>query len=144
VDANTSLAEDYPEIEDSDLEVDEKSNVVTTEEELAAFSKIHSIVRSSSKFKLEIQQRDTASYFGINLGRTTWWFLRLYLSSTKKSFIARISADESRSLAPGFTIQEVPGVNGETLSKVTINSVEEFDDLKALILRCYELEVVKH
>jgi predicted type IV restriction endonuclease len=140
---NTSVAEDSPEIDDSDLDVD-KSNIVTTEEELSAFKKIQAIVKTSSKFNLEIQQRDTASYFGINLGRTTWWFLRLYLSSTKKSFIARINADESRNLAPGFTIQEVPGVNGETLSKVVINSVDDFDHLKALILRCYELEAAKH
>jgi predicted type IV restriction endonuclease len=144
VNANTSTHEDDSEIDDSDFDVDNKSNIFTTEEELAAFKKIQAIVKTSGKFKLEIQQKDTTSYFGINLGKTTWWFLRLYLSSTKKSFIARINADESRSLAPGFTIQEVPGVNGETLSKVVINSVDDFEHLKALILRCYELEAAKH
>ncbi|BAY42240.1 hypothetical protein NIES2111_66360 (plasmid) [Nostoc sp. NIES-2111] len=130
--------------DNSDLEPDEKTDVVTTEEELAAFTKIQAITKTSTKYKLEIQQRDTVSYFGINLGRTTWWFLRLYLASTKKSFIARIGTDEAKSLAPDFLIQDVPGVNSESLSKIKIDSVDDFDKLKPLILRCYEIEAAKH
>jgi predicted type IV restriction endonuclease len=133
-----------PEQAEADLDPDEKTDVVTTEEELAAFKKIQAITKTSPQFKLELQYKDTVSYFGINLGRTTWWFLRLYLSSSKKCFIVRINADDARALAPGFVIQEVPGVNSEMVSKVKIDSVDDFDQLKPLILRCYELELAKH
>lgn len=128
----------------SDLDTDEKTEIVTTEEELAAFNKIQAITKASDKSNIEVQYRDTVSYFGINLGKTTWWFLRLYLSSTKKSFIARINPDEARFLAPGFAIQDVPSVNSEAVSKVKIDSVDDFDKLKPLILRCYEIEAAKH
>lgn len=130
--------------DDEPQETGLKVRANTTQEELEAFRKIQSIVQTSAKFKIDPQFKDTVSYFGINLGKSTWWFLRLYLSSTKKSFIARISADEASSLAPGFIVQEVPSVNGETLSKVAIASVDDLDKLKALILNCYELEVAKH
>ncbi|MCC5605992.1 type I restriction enzyme HsdR N-terminal domain-containing protein [Nostoc sp. CHAB 5834] len=133
-----------PEQAEADLDPDEKTDVVTTEEELAAFKKIQAITKTSPQFKLELQYKDTVSYFGINLGKINWWFLRLYLSSSKKCFIARINADDARALAPGFVIQEVPGVNSEAVSKVKIDSVDDFDKLKPLILRCYELELAKH
>jgi predicted type IV restriction endonuclease len=70
--------------------------------------------------------------------------MRLYLFGAKKSFVARISPDHAKSLAPGFAVQEVAGVNGEMMSKIVIASVDDFDKLKALILRCYELEAAKH
>ncbi|MHC5598439.1 MAG: type I restriction endonuclease [Nostoc sp.] len=133
-----------PEQAEADLDPNEKTDVVTTEEELAAFKKIQAITKTSPQFMLELQYKDTVSYFGINLGRITWWFLRLYLSSSKKCFIARINADDARGLAPGFVIQEVPGVNSEMVSKVKIDSVDDFEKLKPLILRCYELELAKH
>ncbi|QLE53843.1 restriction endonuclease subunit R (plasmid) [Nostoc sp. C057] len=128
----------------NDLDAEEKADVITTQEELAAFNRIQAITQTSTKFNIGIQHRDTVSYFGINLGKTTWWFLRLYLSSGKKSFIARISADEAKILAPDFVIQDVPGINSEMVSKIKIDSVNDFDRLKPLILRCYEMEATKH
>jgi hypothetical protein len=135
-----------PEVDELEieLEIEEKNNIVTTEEELSAFAKIQAIAKTSTKFKLEPQSKDTVSYFGINLGKSTWWFMRLYLSSAKKSLIARINPEEAKTLAPNFTIQEVPGVNGEILSKVAIGSIEDLDKLKPLIVKCYELEAAKH
>ncbi|MBD2596977.1 type I restriction enzyme HsdR N-terminal domain-containing protein [Nostoc spongiaeforme FACHB-130] len=126
------------------FEDEDKTEVITTAEELAAFNTIQSITKTSTKYNLEIRQRDTVSYFGINLGKTTWWFLRLYLSSTKKSFIARIHPDEAKKLAPDFEIQDVPGVNAEIVSKIKIDSIDDFNKLKPLILRCYEIEASKH
>lgn len=130
--------------DDETQDTEKKSEINTTQEELEAFSKIQLIVKASNKFKFELHFKDTISYLGINLGKTTWWFLRLYLSSAKKSLIARISADEAKVLAPGFTIQEVPGVNEETLCKISIISIEDLDKLKSLILKSYELESAKH
>ncbi|MBD2607310.1 type I restriction enzyme HsdR N-terminal domain-containing protein [Scytonema hofmannii FACHB-248] len=141
---SASVPREQIEINDDDPEIEEKTDIVTTEEELAAFNKIQAIAKTSAKFKFELQYKDTVSYFGINLGRTTWWFLRLYLSSSKKSFIARINPGEAKILAPDFVVQEVPGVNGEMLSKVVITSIDDFNKLKPLFMRCYEVEAAKH
>ncbi|MEH2460782.1 MAG: type I restriction endonuclease [Nostoc sp.] len=122
----------------------QESKVVTTAEEIAAFEKIKAITQTSMSFNFELQYKDTASYFGINLGKSTWWFLRLYLSSQKKSFITRLSVDEVKSLALNFEVQEVTASLGDTASKVIISSVSDFDKLTSLILRCYEAEAAKH
>ncbi|AHJ27527.1 type I restriction endonuclease [Nodularia spumigena CS-584] len=113
-------------------------------EELAAFAKIQTIIKKSKSYKFELQYRETANYFVINIGKVTWWFLRLYLSSTKKSFIARISIDEVKSLASGFLVQEVTATTGEAWSKITISSIDDLDRLARVIIRSYELEAAKH
>ena len=122
----------------------QESKVVTTAEEIEAFEKIKAITQTSRSYNFELQYKDTASYFGINLGKSTWWFLRLYLSSQKKSFITRLSIDEVKSLASNFEVQEVTASLGDAASKVIISSVSDFDKLTSLILRCYEVEAAKH
>ncbi|WP_341530937.1 type I restriction endonuclease [Nostoc sp. UHCC 0302] len=133
------------EIEEEDKQQEsQESRIVTTAEEIAAFEKIKEITQTSKNYNFEVQYKDTASYFGINLGKTTWWFLRLYLSSQKKSLITRLSVNEVKSLAPNFEVQEVTASLGDTGSKVIIASVSDFDQLALLILRCYEAEATKH
>ena len=122
----------------------QESKVVTTAEEIEAFEKIKAITQTSISYNFELQYKDTASYFGINLGKSTWWFLRLYLSSQKKSFITRLSVNEVKSLASNFEVQEITASLGDTASKVIISSVSDFDKLTSLILRCYEAEAAKH
>jgi predicted type IV restriction endonuclease len=122
----------------------EDSKIITTDEEIKAFEKIKAIISETESYKYEIQYKDTVSYFGINLGKATWWFLRLYLSSSKKTFIARLSIDEAKSLAPEFVIQEVPASFGESASKVIISSLDDLDKLTPLIRKCYEVEALKH
>ncbi|MBD6618960.1 restriction endonuclease subunit R [Komarekiella sp. 'clone 1'] len=122
----------------------EESKIVTTAEELDAFEKIKAILKTSQNYKYEIQYKDTVSYFGINLGKTTWWFLRLYLSSSKKTFITRLGIDEVKLLALNFLVQEVSTPFGEITSKVTISCVDDLDKLASLICRCYEVETAKH
>ncbi|MEH1903916.1 MAG: type I restriction endonuclease [Nostoc sp.] len=122
----------------------QESKVVTTAEEIEAFEKIKAITQTSISYNFELQYKDTVSYFGINLGKSTWWFLRLYLSSQKKSFITRLSVDEVKSLASNFEVQEITASLGDTASKVIISSVSDFDKLTSLILRCYEAEAAKH
>jgi hypothetical protein len=122
----------------------QESKLVTTAEEIEAFEKIKVITQNSRSYNFELQYKDTASYFGINLGKSTWWFLRLYLSSQKKSFITRLSVDEVKSLASKFEVQEITASLGDAASKVIISSVSDFDQLTSLILRCYEAEAAKH
>ncbi|MCC5614166.1 restriction endonuclease subunit R [Nostoc sp. CHAB 5836] len=120
------------------------SKLVTTAEEIEAFEKIKAITQTSRSYNFELQYKDTASYFGINLGKPTWWFLRLYLSSQKKSFITRLSVDEVKTLASNFEVQEVTASLGDAASKVIISSISDFDKLTSLILSCYETEAAKH
>ncbi|MEH2338270.1 type I restriction endonuclease [Nostoc sp.] len=131
--------------EDKQQESQELPKIVTTAEEIEAFEKIKAITQTSRSYNFKLQYKDTVSYFGINLvGKTTWWFLRLYLSSQKKSFITRLSVDEVKSLASNFEVQEVTASVGDATSKVIISSVSDFDQLTSLILRCYEAEAAKH
>ena len=123
----------------------EGSNIVTTAEELEAFEKIKAIADNSTTYNLEVKYKDTASYFGVNLlGKTTRWFMRLYLSAQKKSFVTRLFVDEAQSLAPDFEVQEVSASFGDAASKVIISSVGDLEKLAPLILRCYEKEAAKH
>ncbi len=122
----------------------QESKVVTTAEEIEAFEKIKAITQTSMSYNFELQYKNTASYFGINLGKSTWWFLRLYLSSQKKGFITRLNVDEVKSLALNFEVQEITASLEDTASKVIISSVSDFDKLTSLILRCYEAEAAKH
>jgi len=132
------------EIEEEEPQDAPESKIVTTAEEIEAFEKIKSITQTSKSYSFELKYKDTASYFGVNLGKTTWWFLRLYLSSQKKSFITRLSVDEVKSLVSNFEVQEVTASLGDAASKVIISSVNDFDKLTSLILRCYEAEAAKH
>ena len=121
-----------------------KARTITTAEELAAFEKIQTIIKTSKRYKFEIQYKNTVNYFGINLGKVKWWFLRLYLTPTKKAFIARLSINEVKSLASGFLVQEVTAPTGEAWSKITISSVDDLDRLRTVLIRSYELEAAKH
>lgn len=122
----------------------EELKIVTTEEELEAFAKIKTIVSGSIHYRFEIKYKDTISYFGIHLGKVTWWIFRLYLSHKKKSIVIRLPLEVVRGLAPDFEIYEVPVSAGDAASKIIINSVEDIARLTPVILKCYETEAVKH
>jgi predicted type IV restriction endonuclease len=125
-----------PELDDSRVE--------TTDEELEAFEKVKSIALQSSTYDLEVKYKDVISYFGLNVGKVSWWFLRFYLSPKKKSFITRLSVDEVKEMAPGFDIQEASASFGDAASRVLISSINDLDSLNNLILKCYEMESSKH
>lgn len=122
----------------------EEVKVETTAEEIAAFEKVKSIAANSKSYNLEVKCKDVVSYFGINVGKTTWWFLRFYLTPKKKSFVTRLPVDEVRSLASGFEVQEMSASLGDAVSRVVISSVDDLDALSNLILKCYETEAAKH
>ncbi|WP_228055321.1 type I restriction endonuclease [Gloeocapsopsis crepidinum] len=87
----TSLSETEDELEEATDEVVEQeaevTKIVTTEEEIEAFDKIKAIIATSKNYHLELKYRDTVAYLGIHLGKTTWWFLRLYLTPKKKALL---------------------------------------------------------
>ncbi len=118
--------------------------VETTAEELEVFEKVRAIATGSAAYNLEVKYKDVISYFGINVGKTNWWFLRFYLTPKKKSFVTRLPISEVKSLAPGFEVQEMSASLGDASSRVIISSVNDLDNLSALILKCYETEASRH
>lgn len=133
------------EVEEAPEEQDlEGVKIETTDEELEVFEKVKSIAARSTMYKLEVKYKDVISYFGLNVGKTTWWFLRIYLSPKKKSFVTRLPVDEVRALASDFEVQEMSASLGDAASRVVISSVGDLDNLSDLILRCYETEAARH
>ncbi|MGV0025540.1 type I restriction endonuclease [Phormidesmis priestleyi] len=139
----TQLIEEADEIQDETDQDSEGIKVETTAEELEAFEKIKSITSQSKIYTLEVKYKDVVSYFGVNVGKTTWWFLRLYLSPKKKSFVTRLPVNEVKALAPSLEVQEMSASFGDAVSRVIISSVSDLDSLSDLILRCYESEASK-
>lgn len=130
-------------------EVEEETATVipgieTTEEELAAFDKIQAIAASSSQSDLPVTYKDVMTYFGVNVGKPAWWFARLYLSAKQKSIIFRLSPEEVQLLAAQFKVQEAVASGNDGATKVLIDSIDDLDQLKPLILRAYETEASKH
>jgi hypothetical protein len=122
----------------------EDLKIETTAEELEAFEKSKAIAATSKTYHLEVNYKDVVAYFGLHVGNSTWWFIRLYLSPKKKSFVTRLSVNEVKSLAPNFEVQELAASLGGAASKVIISSVSDLDKLASLILKCYETEAAKH
>ena len=143
VSSPTKLIEEAEEIQDESEQESEDIRVETTVEELEAFEKIKSIAAQSKTYSLEVQYKDVVSYFGVNVGKITWWFLRLYLSSKKKSFVTRLPISEVKALASEFEVQEMSASFGDAASRVLISSVSDLDSLSDLILKCYEAEASK-
>lgn len=132
------------EAQDEQEQDSDGSKVITTDEELEAFEKVKSIATRSKTCNLEVKYKDVVSYFGLNVGKSTWWFLRFYLSPKKKSFVTRLPVNEVRELASGFEVQEMTASLGDAASRVVISSVNDLDKLSGLILKCYETEAIRH
>jgi predicted type IV restriction endonuclease len=139
----TQLMEEVEESQDELEENPEDDRVETTAEELEAFEKVKTIVARSTTCTLEVKYKDVVSYFGLNIGKVTWWFLRLYLSPKKKSFVTRLHIDEVKKLSLGFEVQEMSASFGDATSRVIISSIDDLDILSDLIIKCYESEASK-
>lgn len=139
----TQLMEEVEENPDELGQNPEDDRVETTAEELEAFEKVKTIVARSTTCTLEVKYKDVVSYFGLNVGKVTWWFLRLYLSPKKKSFVTRLHIDEVKKLSLGFEVQEMSASFGDATSRVIISSIDDLDILSDLIVKCYESEASK-
>ncbi|HEY9630263.1 MAG TPA: type I restriction endonuclease [Coleofasciculaceae cyanobacterium] len=143
-----ALSEEVKPVETEELESCEAesdpSRVITTPEELEAFEKIKAIASTSTTSQFPVEYKDVVSYFGVHVGTPHWWFLRLYLSPKRKSFVTRLSLAEIQPLASEFEVQEVSASMGGAASRVVISSVDDLDKLAHLILKCYEAESAKH
>lgn len=116
----------------------EGAAVVTTEEELDIFRIVSGLCGESSA-KVPIKYKDTATYFGINIGVVTRWFLRVFVNGPRKFVVTRLPLEQAAMLAPGFQIEATPESMGK--SRVFFNTASDFERLRALVIVAYEEEI---
>ncbi len=110
----------------------------TTEVELEIFRIVQRMCAESA-LKQAINYKDSTSYFGINLGKVTSWFLRAFTNGKKKSLVTRLPMEQASLLAPGFEVETAP--DGIGRSRVYFNAPGDIEKLRALVLVAYEEEV---
>jgi len=109
----------------------------TTEVELEIFRVVQRIC-SESPVKQTVSYKDSASYFGINLGKVTSWFLRAFTNGKRKSLVTRVPIEQASMLAKGFEVEATPESLGK--SRVYFNTTSDIEKLRALVLVAYEDE----
>jgi predicted type IV restriction endonuclease len=114
------------------------AQIETTEVELEIFRIVQRLCAESS-VKQTVSYKDSASYFGINLGKVTSWFLRAFTNGKKKSLVTRIPVEQASMLAKGFEVEATPDTMGR--SRVYFNAPSDIEKLRALVLVAYEDEV---
>ena len=120
------------------VEPSSSAQIETTEVELEIFRIIQRICAESS-IKQTVSYKDSASYFGINLGKVTSWFLRAFTNGKKKSLVSRVPLEQALMLAKGFEVEATPESIGK--SRVYFNAPSDIEKLRALVLVAYEDEV---
>lgn len=111
--------------------------IETTEVELEIFRIVQRMCAESA-LKQAISYKDSASYFGINLGKVTSWFLRAFTNGKKKSLVTRLPVEQTSMLAPGFEVEAAP--DGIGRSRVYFNAPSDMEKLRTLVLVAYEEE----
>lgn len=114
------------------------AQIETTEVELEIFRIVQRLCAESA-LKQAVNYKDSASYFGINLGKVTSWFLRAFTNGKKKSLVTRLPVEQAAMLAPGFEVEAAPDGIGK--SRVHFNAPADVEKLRALVLVAYEDEV---
>jgi hypothetical protein len=116
----------------------ESPGVVTTEEELEIFRTVSRLCEESA-VKVPIKYKDTVSYFGINIGVVTRWFLRIFTNGPRKFIVTRLPHEQTALLAPGFQTEPTPESMGK--SRVFFTAAADVERLRALVIVAYEEEV---
>ena len=116
----------------------EGAGVVTTDEELEIFRIVSRLCEESS-IKGSIKYKDTVSYFGINIGVVTRWFLRVFTNGPRKSLVTRLPIEQAALLAPGFQVEATPESMGK--SRIFFNVASDIERLRALVIIAYEEEM---
>ncbi|KFA87129.1 type I restriction endonuclease [Archangium violaceum] len=122
----------------SAVEPSSGTQIETTEVELEIFRIVQRIC-AESPIKQTVGYKDSASYFGINLGKVTSWFLRAFTNGKKKSLVSRVPLEQALMLAKGFEVEATPESIGK--SRVYFNAPSDIEKLRALVLVAYEDEV---
>lgn len=112
---------------------DDKSGIVTTEEELRFFSIISDICSQAGYTREDILWRDTTYYFNVSFKRPTRWFIRFFvLRGEQRAVVTHVTASKAQELCAGYKVEEAPSTFGT--SRVYIDSVEQMWAVKDLVL----------
>jgi hypothetical protein len=115
-----------------------KSAVETTEEELAIFNVVGQVCHDTG-LGVPIAYKDTASYFGINLGKVTRWFVRVYANGAKKSAVFRVSPEQTARLDTKVDIE----ATADARVRFYYQNPEDFLNIRSLIALAYKLEAAR-
>lgn len=116
---------------------DSGRQVVTTADELELFEAVKAIC-AESWVKSPVSYKDTVSYFGINLGKVSRWFVRAFFNGPKKSLVFRLPLEQVQLVARGFEIEAAPETFGK--ARVYVSGPKDAEKLRALVLLAYEEE----
>lgn len=111
--------------------------VYTTEEEIRVFEVVKRLCAESAVQK-PISYKDTVTYFGLNLGKVTHWFLRFVIREDRRYAISRLPPDRAAMLAPGFKVEPTSECAGGC--RVHFKTTDDLDKLRSFILHAYEEE----
>jgi len=109
------------------------AQIVTTDEEIAAFQIVKGILERAGKDVSGLEYRDTVNYFSINNRLVTKWFMRFVLHPDKKIVAFRCSPDDAKKIQKGFEIDLAPTHLGGG-AKILFNSIEDLMKLQNLII----------
>lgn len=112
-----------------------ENRIVTTAEELELFDVVSRIC-ASSPLKHPVAYKDTGTYFGINLGKVTHWFIRGFCTPPKMALVTRVPLEQARAGAQGFEVEAAP--EGLGASRVYFSAPKDVERMKPLILAAFE------
>ena len=116
--------------------IGEAGKIVTTAEELDVFERVKRIVGQST-MKVPIAHKDTATYFGVNLGPVRRWFLRFFGNGSTKYFVLRMPLD---ALRPSLGATHATPFNAAE-TRINVVSGTDIEQFSAAVLAAYEAEV---
>jgi hypothetical protein len=112
------------------------AKVAATAEDLDVFERVKKIVAPSPS-KVAVVYKATTSYFALNLGKVTRWFMRFYGSGAVKHVVLRIPLERAAN--------QLGGMNGTAVNvnetRVNVTSSTDVDKIAAAVLAAYETEV---
>lgn len=113
-----------------------KRQIVTTDEELAAFEDVKRVLEKENRDIQDIAYKDTLSYFSINHKNILGWFLRLSFDSQNKYIVSKIDVETAKSLLAGFKVEPAPKGMGE--SRIYLTSGKDLLFMKDFIIACFD------
>jgi hypothetical protein len=122
----------------SSVQESSKGAVETTGEELAIFNLVGQVCHDTG-LGVPIAYKDTVSYFGINLGKVTRWFVRVFANGGKKSAVFRVTPDQAARLDTKIDVE--PTADGRV--RYYYQTPEDFMSIRSLIALAYKLEAAR-
>jgi hypothetical protein len=110
---------------------------VTTEEEIAGFQAVYSVVAAGAGEDPRVGYKDTSAYLGIHVDKPSRWFVRLFFNGANKSVVARLPLVQANALLGEGKAEEY----GDCI-RVKVGSPEEIQAIAPIILAAYRAVTV--